>query len=130
MTFQPREERQHALSTLYGWQDRAYKTANLMVSHLYIQQMMIDFFYLSDEIKYKLADEQKEEVGILKTSRMNTIYQVTSKRFRGKMPTNIISCLKASLYSHFKKIKLLIGEVSDLFRISKKICLFLLAQKA
>lgn len=97
------EERQHALSTLYGWQDRAYKTANLMVSHLYIQQMMIDFFYLSDEIKYKLADEQKEEVGILKTSRMNTIYQVTSKRFRGKMPTNIISCLKASLYSNFKK---------------------------
>ncbi|PZW37964.1 hypothetical protein LX95_02757 [Mesonia algae] len=97
------EERKKAIGKLYAWQDRAYRTANLMVSHLYVQEMLKEFFYLSEDIQYKLAREQKDEAGILQTSRMNTIYQVTSKRFKGEMPTNIISCLKASLYSTFKK---------------------------
>lgn len=97
------EKRKEALEKLYAWQTRAYRTANLMMSHLYTQEMIKDFFYLSEEIKYKLADIQKDKAGILQTSRMNTIYQVASKRFKGEMPTNIISCLKASLYSNFKK---------------------------
>jgi transposase len=97
------EERKEAIGKLYAWQDRAYRTANIMVSHLYVQEMLKEFFYLSEGIQYKLAREQKDEAGILQTSRMNTIYQVTSKRFKGEMPTNIISCLKASLYSTFKK---------------------------
>ncbi len=97
------EERKEALRKLYDWQNRAYRTANLMMSHLYVQENLKEFFYLSEGIQYKLAKEQIEKDGILQTSRMNTIYQVTSKRFKGKMPTNIISCLKADLYSTFKK---------------------------
>jgi hypothetical protein len=97
------EERKEAIGKLYQWQNRSYRVANLMVSHLYVQEMIHEFFYLSDHIKYKLADEKKDENGMFKTSRINTTYQVTSKRFKGEMPTNIISCLKASLYSRFKK---------------------------
>lgn len=99
------EERKEAIGKLYDWQDRAYRTANIMLTHLFVQDTLKEFFYLSEGINSKLVDEQKDEAGILQTSRMNTIYQVTSKRFKGKMPTNIISCLKASLYSYFKKNK-------------------------
>ena len=97
------EERQAAIGKLYHWQTCCYRTANLMVSHLYAQEMMEDFFYLSEGTRVKLWDERKDPAGIFITSRMNTIYQVASRRFKGEMPTNIISCLKGSLYSEFTK---------------------------
>ena len=65
------EERKEALDKLYQWQNRCYRAANLIVSHLYVQEMIRDFFYLSEGIKYKLADEKKDEDGILKRSRIN-----------------------------------------------------------
>lgn len=97
------EERKEALDKLYQWQNRCFRAANLMVSHLYVQEMIKEFFYLAEGVKVKLADEKKDEDGIFKTSRMNTVYQVVSKRFKGEMPTNIISCLKGNLFSAFNK---------------------------
>lgn len=38
------EERKEVLDTLYKWQNRCFKAANLIVSHLYVQEMMKDFF--------------------------------------------------------------------------------------
>src|SRR5690606_15811681 len=65
-------ERKEALDTLYRWQNRCYRAANLIVSHLYVQEMIREFFYLSDGIKYKLADEKKDAGGMLQRSRINT----------------------------------------------------------
>ena len=98
-----KEERKEALDTLYRWQNRAFRAANFIVTHLYIQEMLKDFLYLSEGVKYKLADEKKDDLGILNGSRINTTYRVISNRFKGEMPTNILSNLKRSLYSSFNK---------------------------
>ncbi|WP_416426810.1 hypothetical protein [Empedobacter falsenii] len=108
------EERKEVLDTLYKWQNRCFKAANLIVSHLYVQEMMKDFFYLSEGVKYKLMDEKKDAEGILECSRMNTIYRVLSNRFKGEVPMNILSCLNNMLYQSFKKdcVKYWKGEIS------------------
>jgi hypothetical protein len=64
-----------------------------------------DFFYLTEEIKLKLADEKKEENGILKSSRQNTTYRLLSNHFKGQIPTNILSNLNNTLISYFNKEK-------------------------
>ena len=90
------EERREAIGKLYHWQSCWYRTANLMVSHLYPQEMISDFFYLTEGLRLKLWNEKKDPDGVLNTSRINTLYQVASKRFKGGMPTNIITCLKGA----------------------------------
>lgn len=97
------EERKEALDKLYQWQNRCFRAANLIVSHLYVQENIREFFYLSEGIKYKLADEKKDEYGILQRSRINTTYRVVSNRFKGEIPTNILSCLNNTLISSFKQ---------------------------
>lgn len=98
-----KEEKKEALDKLYQWQNRCFRAANLIVTHLYVQEMIREFFYLSEGIKYKLADEKKDEQGILNRSRINTTYRVVSDRFKGEIPTNILSNLNQTLISSFKK---------------------------
>ena len=100
-----KEERKEALDKLYQWQNRCFRAANLIVTHLYTQEMIKEFFYISEGVKYKLADEKKDESGILNRSRMNTTYRVISNRFKGEIPTNILSNLNKSLISSFNKTK-------------------------
>ena len=100
-----KEERKEALDKLYQWQNRSFKAANLIVSHLYVQEMIQEFFYLSEGVKYKLADEKKDEDGILNRSRMNSTYRVVSDRFKGEIPTNILGNLNKALISTFNKNK-------------------------
>ncbi|GHA46423.1 hypothetical protein GCM10007103_29400 [Salinimicrobium marinum] len=100
-----REERKEALDTLYRWQNRSFKAANLIVTHLYVQEMIQEFFYLSEGIKYKLVDEKKDEEGILNRSRINSTYRVISDRFKGEIPTNILGNLNHNLMRTFNKKK-------------------------
>ncbi|WP_314060343.1 hypothetical protein [Empedobacter brevis] len=97
------EERKDVLDKLYRWQNRCFRAANLIVSHLYIQEMAKDFLYLSEGVKYKLVDEKKDETGLLQCSRMSTTYRVVSNRFKGEVPMNILSCLNNRLHSYFNK---------------------------
>jgi hypothetical protein len=98
-----KEERKEALDKLYQWQNRCFRAANLIVSHLYVQEMIKEFFYLSEGIKYRLADEKKDEFGILQRSRINTTYRVVSDRFKGEIPTNILSNLNKTLITSFNR---------------------------
>ena len=98
-----KEERKEVLDKLYQWQNRCFRAANLIVSHLYVQENIKDFLYLSEGIKYKLADEKKDKLGILQRSRINTTYRVVSNRFKGEIPTNILSSLSNTLITSFKK---------------------------
>ncbi|WP_430613542.1 hypothetical protein [Flavobacterium sp. JP2137] len=98
-----KEEKKEALDTLYRWQNRCFRSANFIVSHFYIQEMIKDFFYLSEGIKYKLIDEKKGDYGILQRSRMNTTYRVVSNHFKGEIPTNILACLNNALIISFRK---------------------------
>ena len=97
------EERKEALDKLYRWQNRCFKAANLIVSHLYVQEMMKDFLYLSEGVKYKLMDEKKDAKGMLENSRMSTTYRVLSDRFKGEIPMNILACLNNRLHSLYNK---------------------------
>lgn len=97
------EERRAALDTVYQWQNRCFRAANLIVTHLYVQEMIKEFFYLSEGVKYKLADEKKDAEGILQRSRINTTYRVVSDRFKGEIPTNILSNLNKTIISSFNK---------------------------
>ena len=97
------EERKEAMDKLYLWRNRCYRAANLIVSHLYVQEMVEDFFYLTEEIKYKLVDQKKDEQGILNRSRINCTYRMISDRFKGEIPTNILTNLNSTILSSFKK---------------------------
>ncbi|NRF38540.1 hypothetical protein [Pedobacter foliorum] len=94
-----------AKDQLYSWQRICFRAANLIMSHHFIQQQVKDFFYLTEEIKLKLADQKKDEKGILKSSRPNTTYRLLSNHFKGQIPTNILSNLNHSLISHFNNEK-------------------------
>ena len=100
-----KEEKKEAFNKLYQWQNRCFRAANLIVSHLYIQEMIKDFLYLSEGIKYKLADEQKDEHGILQRSQTNTTYRLISDRFKGEIPTNILTNLNSTIIRYFNKYK-------------------------
>ena len=99
------EERKEAIGKLYQWQNRCFKAANIIVTHLYCQEMIKEFFYLTEDIQYKLADQKKDENGILNRSRINTTYRVIADRFKGEIPMEILSNLNRNLESSFNKNK-------------------------
>lgn len=100
------EERKDMLDKLYRFQNRCFRAANLIVSHLYVQEMIKDFFYLSEGIQYKLADEKKEQEGILQRSRLNSTNRLVCDIFKGEVPTDILGSLNNTLHSTFSKNKL------------------------
>lgn len=97
------EQRKEAKGILYRWQDRCFRAANLIVSHLYVQAMIKDFLYLSEGVKYKLLDEKKNTEGILQCSYSNSIYRMLSNRFKGEIPVNILAYLNYELMGAFEK---------------------------
>lgn len=97
------EERKEVWGKLYRWQDRSVRAANLIISHLYVLAMMKDFFYLSEGVKYKLADEKKDPNGILQFSHATCTYRLVSERFKGEIPTNILGCLNYELINRFNR---------------------------
>jgi len=97
-----KEGKKEVYDTLYRWQNRSFKAANLIVSHLYVQERIKEFFYLSEGIRYRLADEKKAEDGILNRSKINCTYRVVSDRFKGEIPTNILNNLNNNIINNFR----------------------------
>ncbi|MGN8059714.1 hypothetical protein ACTJKN_25785 [Pedobacter sp. 22163] len=95
----------HAIDQLYNWQSICFRAANMIMSHHFVQERVKDFFYLTEDIKLKIADEKKDENGMLKSSRQNTTYRLLSNHFKGQIPTNILSNLNNTLISYFNKEK-------------------------
>lgn len=97
------EQRKEVWSKLYQWQDRCFRASNLIMTHLYMQVMIKDLFYLSEGIKYKLVDEKKDPDGILQGSHSNSTYRMLSNRFKGEIPCNVLNYLNHELITRFKK---------------------------
>jgi transposase len=95
----------HAIGELYNWQWICFRAANMIMSHHFIQEKVKDFFYLTEDIRLKIADEKREKNGILKCSRESTTYTLLSNHFKGQIPTNILSHLNHTLLSYFNKEK-------------------------
>jgi hypothetical protein len=86
-----------AKEKLYNWQRVCFRAANQIMTHQFVQEQVKDFFYFTDDIRMKLADQKKEEVGMLISSKTNTTYRVVSNHFKGEIPTNILSNLNQTL---------------------------------
>jgi transposase len=109
-----KEQKHVYYQMLYAWQRICYQAANIACSHLFVQDRISEFFYLTDDVQHKLADQSKDGNGILNTSRMNTVYSVLSQKFKGDIPMHIISTLNMSLtrYYNNEKKEYYLGEKS------------------
>lgn len=101
----PAEEKKAVWDQLYRYQNRCFRAANLIVSHLYVQEMIKDFFYLTEEIQYKLADAKKDEMGIFTRSKTHTTARMVFDRFKGEIPVDILGSLNNTIQSTFSKNK-------------------------
>ena len=99
-----KEQRKEFLHTLYQWRDLVRRAANIVVSHKFIQDNIKDFVYVKDEIKDKfyVKDILKEEKGM---SEQNTTYRVLSEYLKGKIPSDIYSCLNQSVSNTYKETR-------------------------
>lgn len=100
-----REKVRDAYQKLYNWQDIAFKASNIISSHLFVQENIKDFTYLSENIKVKLANLNFDNDGILNTSRQNSTYRVISQKFKNELPSSIATCLNHTIYSNYIKEK-------------------------
>jgi len=99
------EEREIALQNLYAWQRYTHRAANLISSHNFVQEKMKDLIYLTEEAKVKLANVEKDENGILNTSKLNSTYRILSMDFKGKIPTSILTALNAVITQTYNSEK-------------------------
>lgn len=101
----PPDQKNEIWEKLYRYQNRCFRAANFIVSHLYVQEMVKDFFYFTEEIQYKLADVKKDEMGIFTRSKISTTARVVFDRFKGEIPTDILGSLNNTIQSTFSKNK-------------------------
>ena len=101
----PFDEKKAMWEKLYRYQNRCYRAANFIVSHLYVQEMMKDFFYFTEDIQYKLADINKDEMGMFNRSKTNTTARMVFDKFKGEIPTDILGSLNNTIQSVFSKEK-------------------------
>lgn len=90
---------------LHKWRFICRQAANIISSHRFTQDNIKDYIYLTEEVKVKLADASKDEEGIFQTSSQNSCYQVLSKRFKGEIPTSILSSLNQNVSKTYKEEK-------------------------
>jgi hypothetical protein len=95
-------QKKEYIHTLYSWRDLVRRGANIIVAHKFAQQNIRDFVYLKDEIKDKfyVKDILKEGKGM---SEQNTTYRILSEMMKGKVPSDIFSCLNQSVAHTFKE---------------------------
>ena len=101
----PANEKSEMWEKLYRYQNRCFRAANLIASHLYVQEMIKDFFYLTEEIQYKLADVSKDEIGMFNRSKTNATARMVFDRFKGEIPVDILGSLNNTVQSNFSKDK-------------------------
>lgn len=84
------------IQELQKWRDYQYivrKSANIISSHIFLQDNISDFFYLTEDLKLKYSNVSKDPEGILTTSKQNATYQVLSKHFKGEIPSSVMTGL-------------------------------------
>jgi|LakMenEpi03Aug12_release.lakeMendotaPanAssembly.Ray.scaffolds.fasta_scaffold224963_1 hypothetical protein len=90
------------------------RASNLVSSHAFMQDNIKDFFYLIDDVKLKLENHEKDSEGILKTSKMNSTYQMLSSKYKGEIPMSIMTCLNSVITKSYNadKMKIMTGQTS------------------
>lgn len=89
---------------LYKWQEITFRAYNYTATHLYFLENTKEFFYLNDDFKLDLSKKSEAKPdGILNTSKQNTTYQLLSSKFKGDIPTNILTNINSEVTSTFSK---------------------------
>ncbi|MDY3538257.1 hypothetical protein PG275_09615 [Riemerella anatipestifer] len=99
--------------TLYSWQEIVFRGANLVSTHLFLQEQISQFFYFTEDFRINLSN--KLGLGVLNTSKQNTTYQLLSSIYKGKIPTSILTSLNSQISSVFSK------EKKDYFKGAKSL---------
>ena len=111
------ECKEQFIEELIKWKEYQYivrKASNLISSHAFIQDNITDFVYLTEDVKLKLANIEKDPSGILTTSKQNSTYQMLSNRFKGKIPMSIMTCLNSTISKTYseEKMDVMVGKKS------------------
>ena len=111
------ECKEQFIEELIKWKEYQYivrKASNLISSHAFIQDNITDFVYLTEDVKLKLANIEKDPSGILTTSKQNSTYQMLSSRFKGKIPMSIMTCLNSTISKTYseEKMDVMVGKKS------------------
>jgi len=95
-------KKKELLHQLYEWRDYVRRAANAIVAHKYVQQNVRDFVYFTDEIqdKFYIKDCLKQGKGM---SEQNTTYRICSAMMKGKVPSDVFSCLNQAVANTFKE---------------------------
>lgn len=91
-----------SFAKIFSWQKIVHKAANWIITHQHLQENIKDLFYLTDNVKVKLANIEKDEDGILTTSKDNTTYRVLSEAFKGECPMGMLSGLNTLVCKKYK----------------------------
>lgn len=105
----------NTFKTLYDWNEKVFRAANIAVTHMYFQEKQKEFSYLTEGAKkLLLVDENSEMKGKVKelvesgegvpafnTSKQNTTYRLLSSFLKGDVPSDIFSNLNAQLAQTF-----------------------------
>ncbi len=100
-----KEEREKYYEKLFSWRDIVYRGANLVLSHLYLQERLQDMVYLDEKVKVKIADSKLEDDGLLNCSRMGSGYKLLSKLFLKQVPMTIMASVNQMAYKQFMREK-------------------------
>lgn len=100
-----KEELKVYYDRLYDYQRTTCKAANMINTHLFLQDRIKDMVYLAEERKIVLADGSKSEEGILNTSRMNSTYRQLSAHFLKVLPSNTLSNLNQAVFRTYQANK-------------------------
>ena len=90
---------------MFEWIRICRQAANLASSHLYVQDNVKEMIYLSEGVKVKLADMNKDESGILVTSYQNSIYRLLSRHYLEKISSEILTTLATIIFKTYKEEK-------------------------
>ena len=100
-----KDDKNDAYSRLRHWFYQCYRLANIVASHKFIQDNIKDFMYLTEGIKVKLADAERDPEGMLNISELNSTYRVASAKTKGEIPMAIASALNSVLVKTYRKEK-------------------------
>lgn len=96
------DKRKKHYELMRSWQWLAFKVANWIATHKFVQDNLVDFNYFTKDMDLLLADEIKKPNGILTMSAMNTGYELT-KKVKQELPSAIRACLSSTIHSVYSK---------------------------
>lgn len=88
---------------LYSWQKIAFRGANYIYTHLFLQEQIKEILYLNEGTQAKLCSIHADEDGILTTSKMNSTYRLLSDKFKGEIPMDILGTLNSQLQMTYQQ---------------------------